>query len=135
MFRTDLVARSLPVPDLWQLEYPLVWESPEEIIVIPPGFLTDLASIPRAFQWLVPVNGHHRRPAVLHDYLYVIQDRSRAEADRLFLDAMESIGTRWSQRRLMHTAVRSGGWWAWGRSGRAKAADEAEHMKVNGLAR
>lgn len=110
-----------------------MWETPDEIIVIPPGFITDLASIPRIFQGLVPVNGHHRRPAVLHDYLYVVQDRSRLDADRLFLQAMAAIGTRWTQRQIMYRAVRLGGGAAWRRGSRAATLDRAAWLEFNGL--
>lgn len=84
-----------------------------EVITVPAGFVTDLASIPRAFHWLIPVNGKHRAAAIIHDYLYVTKDRSRAEADSIFLEAMKSSGVRWSQRQTMYLAVRAGGWAAW----------------------
>lgn len=84
-----------------------------EIITVPEGFVTDLASIPRAFHWLIPVNGKHRSAAIIHDYLYVVKDRSRSEADAIFLEAMKSSGVRWSQRRVMYLAVRLGGGIAW----------------------
>ena len=38
---------------------------------VPKGFTTDLASIPRAFTWLIPKLGRHLVPAVVHDYCYV----------------------------------------------------------------
>lgn len=100
----------------WTLETPLwyVTHSGEDIIVSP-GFGTDLASIPRLFHSIVPVNGKHRAAAIVHDWLYVQQDRTRADADRIFLEAMDDLGVRWSQRWAMYAAVRVGGWMPWNR--------------------
>ena len=39
-------------------------------IIVPAGFFTDLASVPRLFRWLVPVaNAKNRKAAIVHDYL------------------------------------------------------------------
>ena len=100
--------------DQWELAEPLVYVSKAgEVITIPEKFTTDLASIPRPLQGLVNVNGKHRAAAILHDYLYTVRGRSRSECDSLFLEAMESVGVRWSQRWVMYLAVRVGGWTFW----------------------
>src|SRR5437868_748210 len=39
-------------------------------IVVPAGFVTDFASIPRAFWSGMSPHGQYSRAAVLHDYLY-----------------------------------------------------------------
>lgn len=99
---------------LWLLLADLVYQTKAgEVITVPAGFDTDLASIPRIFHSVIPVNGKHRSPAIIHDYLYVVQDRSRSEADAIFLEAMESVGVRWTQRQTMYWAVRVGGWLPW----------------------
>lgn len=118
----------------WMLVRPLYYRSAAgELIVIPAGFLTDLASIPRAFHWLIPVNGKHRAPAILHDYLFVVQDRSRADVDALFLEAMADAGVRWTQRTAMYAAVRLGGWAPWQHNARARAAASSEFLASHGL--
>jgi len=118
----------------FKLESPLVYATrTNEAIVVPPGFITDLASIPRIFHSLIPVNGRHRSAAIVHDFLYVIQDRERAEADRIFLEAMEDSGVRWTQRRLMYSAVRVGGWAPWNKGRRAIEKDRAAYLDENGL--
>lgn len=118
----------------WVLATPLEYvTSAGENIAIPAGFITDLASIPRVFHSLIPVNGKHRLAAVVHDYLYVIQDRQRIKADALFLEAMEVAGVRFTQRWTMYLAVRAGGWLPWARREKAKETDRATYLKENGL--
>lgn len=64
-------------------------------VTVPEGFVTDFASIPKAFQWLIHPFGSHAPAAVLHDYLYAIgQKRARRYADLLFLYAMQESGVR-----------------------------------------
>ena len=89
----------------WVLMAPLVYYTVDWAIEVPSGFLTDLASIPRVFWPLVPVNGRHRAAAILHDYLYVTQPCTRAEADALFLEAMHAGGVRWSVLGAFAVAV------------------------------
>lgn len=110
MFLTHLDARALiDRPGYWLVIAPLVWDDGRRVTV-PAMFETDLASIPRPFRNLFSVNGRHRRAAVLHDWLYAGQCLSRADADRLFLDAMEADGVGWAQRWSMYCAVRAAGW-------------------------
>lgn len=59
--------------------------------VVPKGFKTDFASIPRIFWNIVAPLGKHTLPSVLHDYLYEYGASlgvSRKEADKIFWDAM-----------------------------------------------
>lgn len=44
----------------------------EPIIRVPAGFVTDFASIPRAFWVVLPPTGKYGKAAVVHDYLYVM---------------------------------------------------------------
>lgn len=98
----------------WVLAHKLTYVTDAgEVIEVPAGFETDLASIPRLLHWMIPVNGKHRAAAIIHDYLYTIRDRSRAEADAIFLEAMKESGVRWTQRRAMYLGVRMGGWFAY----------------------
>ena len=109
---------------LWYLVNDLTYQTKSgEIITVPGGFDTDLASIPQIFHSIIPVNGRHRSPAIIHDYLYVIQDRTRSEADNIFLEAMESVGVRWTQRYTMYWAVRAGGWLPWNKRTEDKHAN------------
>lgn len=65
------------------------------VITVPRGFITDLASIPRAL-WNLPFtdpNGVSRRPACLHDALYALgRSAGKAFADDALRRAMLSEG-------------------------------------------
>ena len=45
------------------------------IVVVPAGFATDFASVPRAFWRLLPPFGEYMLAAVVHDYLYAVGAR------------------------------------------------------------
>lgn len=95
--------------------------------VIPRGFITDLASIPRLVRPVLDQNGTSRRAAVLHDFLYCRQTTSRADADELFDEAMELDGVGRVERTLMYAGVRVGGWLYWNkRSDGLQLSDFAE---------
>lgn len=85
-------------------------------ITVPTGFITDGASIPQLFWAILGPHGTYFPAAVIHDYLYnkasdgSFGDLTRAEADQIFLDAMESIGVSWLTRHTIYYAVRLFGW-------------------------
>ena len=84
-----------------------------DVITVPKGYVTDFASVPRALWAIEPPLGDAGKAAVLHDWLYETGERSRAEADRIFLEAMQVLEVEWWKRRLIHRAVRmfgSGGY-------------------------
>lgn len=82
-------------------------------ITVPKGFITDFASIPRMFWIILPPDGEYTQAAVLHDYLYFKQSRSRKEADQIFLDAMGVLEVPNWKRYPMYHAVRMFGWIPW----------------------
>ena len=51
-------------------------------IIVPKGFITDLASVPRFFWRLFPPGGVYNEAAIIHDYLY------DTNCDRRFADTM-----------------------------------------------
>lgn len=120
-FLTPLVARA-DAGTKWVLDEDLDYQtSYNEIIKVPRGFVCDLASIPRVFQLLIPVNDSHRQAATLHDWLYSRQGDidiaqkafTREQCDLIFLTAMRESGVpRW-KRYSMFIAVRVGGFLAW----------------------
>lgn len=78
-------------------------------IVVPIGFKTDFASIPWFLQSLIQVNGPHIQAAVVHDFLCIYKDAfkiTQKQADEVFLEAMECIGVRYTQRTVMFWGVR-----------------------------
>ncbi len=83
-------------------------------IVVPKGFATDFASVPRIFQSIIPKLGHHIRPAIVHDFAYEGHTKlTRREADAMFLDGMKATKVNGLRRWTMWLAVRVGGkgWW------------------------
>src|SRR5699024_5247081 len=80
------------------------------------AFRTDLASVPSVFTWLVPRSGVFLPAAVLHDGLvrqgeYLGPQVERAEADRIFREAMEYLGTGKVRAWLMWAAVTMATMW------------------------
>jgi len=86
------------------------------LILIPAGFQTDLASVPRLpFIYTAWGNRSHRE-AVLHDWLYRLDSDplvSRLEADDYFRLAMISRHQPWRIYYPMFLGVRAFGWTAY----------------------
>lgn len=119
-FLDDLDLRVVP-PDKWELLSNFRYRSGEDrgslLITVPKGFVNDLASIPRVFRSLIPVDGKHRGAAVIHDYLYALKGAipsdahlTRKACDQIFLEAMKVSGVSFIKRHTMYQAVRVGGW-------------------------
>lgn len=79
-----------------------------EGIVVPKGFKTDLASIPRIFWSIYPPFGLYMNAAIVHDFLYK-KHFPRKEADKLFLKIMKEDGVGWFTRTLFFLTVRTFG--------------------------
>lgn len=97
MFRSNAILEVLPQPDRWRLAAPLVWSFRPDLvgaIIVPSGFETDLASVPRFLRdrKAFDVNGRSRRPAILHDYLYATGMGGKDFADDLFREALLGEG-------------------------------------------
>jgi hypothetical protein len=99
----------------WMLTEPLVYYSAllERDIVVPAGFVTDFASVPRIpiAYWLF--GSRANAPAVIHDRLYRWGDVPRLTADRVFNEAMRAEGKWFTTRWPMTAAVMAFGWWAY----------------------
>jgi hypothetical protein len=112
-FLSDLELRATE-PGEWALLSALIYMAATgKRYIVPRGFITDLASIPRPVRGLFSQTGLSRRPAVLHDFLYCAQFTTRAEADNLFLEALKYEGAGWAMRYAMFLGVRAGGWLYW----------------------
>lgn len=94
---------------LWKMFQPFAFyltEDNSDIIVVPAGFVTDLASVPRVFWSLMPPDGKYAKAAIIHDYLYDNGLRTKKQADLIFLDAMRVLNVpRW-KRAILYLAVR-----------------------------
>lgn len=86
-------------------------------VVVPKAFLTDGASVPRAFWSFFPPWGIYGQAAVLHDFLCVNRSItmngvepnykvSKKEIDKIFYDAMKVSGTPVWKRAIIYGAVR-----------------------------
>ena len=93
-------------------------------IIVPAGFVTDFASVPRVFWSVLPPTGTYSLAAVVHDYLYWDQGCTREQADQLLRAAMVESRVGTVQRDLIYEAVRSGGGTAWSSNAVAKAAGQ-----------
>ena len=80
-----------------------LWPDP---IIVPGGFKTDFASIPRIFTPIHPKDGKHRLAAVVHDYLCRLDGFNRKLADKIFYEAMTVLGVRKARRAAFYIAVR-----------------------------
>ena len=82
-------------------------------IIVPRGFVTDFASVPRVFWTFFPKHGEYTRAAIVHDYLYWQQQCSRGQADELFDIVMEDSDVDTTSRYSIYAAVRVWGGTAW----------------------
>jgi hypothetical protein len=91
----------------WRLRDELIFESDVlgTTVVVPVGFITDFASVPRAPLTFWLAGDRARAAAVVHDYLYSI-GFDREQADNVFLEAMEETGISRPVRSAMFRAVR-----------------------------
>ena len=112
-------------------------------VEVPEGFITDLASVPRALRWMVPKVGKDSMASILHDRLYLtgamsasavvdgvehVSDSaiSRSMADGMYHQAMKALKVgRWRRKALYH-AVSVFGWIRWNelrKAGMGKATE------------
>lgn len=127
--------------------YYLSEEQKDVFAYIPAGFLTDGASVPRPFWWMIPPWGTYGQAAVLHDILcetgVMFQNEipyqvSRKEADFIFRDAMKAANVGIVERALMFVAVRAWGIFGWKTNQKRLAKKrniEVDYMKEYGTYR
>lgn len=119
----DIVVRAISDSDKWELLEDFKWHvgayNSDEIIIVPSGFITDFASIPRSVKaWINPV-GKIKPAALVHDFLYSLRGKyldrnySRSKCDGIFLHIMEAVEMNWFQRNAAYAGVCIGGWVYW----------------------
>jgi len=123
-FTKVLVVSPLPDGKTWvtrrKFGYDIGAEGSGNSIDVPLKFMTDFASVPRPLWVILPRWGKYGNAAVIHDYCYWEQGRSRLESDRIFREAMEVLKVPKWQIRVMYYAVRLGGGLAWAGNKRRK---------------
>lgn len=92
----------------WRLLEPVVYRGNRQIFTVPIGFVTDFATVPQAFTWLIPRYGKYTKAAILHDYLCREKPVDRADADGIFRRVMRELGVSFLRRWMMWAAVRFG---------------------------
>jgi Protein of unknown function (DUF1353) len=123
------------VERIYYLTKPIEWfpnpgQERLQRVNVPIGFVTDFASVPAPFWPLLPPDGEYTYPAIVHDYLYWDQRRSRAEADEILKIGMEDLRIpRWKIEAI-YGAVRVFGGGPWDENARLKAQGEKRCLKM-----
>jgi hypothetical protein len=98
-----------------ELIEPVKWKLTNgEQLVIPVGYKTDFASVPRMLRGIVQPGGNHNLATLIHDWLYDNQHKEgRLFADKEMLHWLLKIGCSKVKAYTMYYAVRLGGksWW------------------------
>lgn len=96
---------------VWELIQPLSYVTDAgETIVVPAGFQTDLASVPRVLWIWLPPDWKYTKAAILHDYLIVSKVRSWDEANKLFHEGMRTLNVNKNTNWIMYKTVC---FWRW----------------------
>ncbi len=126
--RLDIPAIPLVEPFMdgrhWMLQGYLIhrFGSTAHVLIVPAGFVTDLASVPDIAEALLPRSGEYSNAAIIHDYLYWTQSCTREQADNLMSIAMKEARVATWKDLLIHSAVRLGGQRAWNANSERRAS-------------
>jgi hypothetical protein len=116
-FLTSLVMENATDQDdgKWRLTQPLIYDSDvaKQVIVVPTGFVTDLASVPRVPIAFMLFGDRASEAAVIHDFLYGSHLVAREVADAVFKEASALTGVPWLARQAMYIGVRCFGGSHW----------------------
>ena len=95
----------------WVLTTALLYQSDiaRQTFMVPPGFRTDLASVPRMPIIYFLTGNSSTEASVIHDFLYCTKTVSRELADAVFREASAVTGVPAWRRWVMWAGVRLGG--------------------------
>jgi hypothetical protein len=93
-------------------------------IMVPVGFITYFASVPRILWSFFPPVGRYGYAALFHDFVYWQQEMPRKNADDVFKDTMEELGVPVWKKAVLYWAVRLFGSAAWRSNAALKANGE-----------
>lgn len=126
-FMTSLQAKWVPGGKR-ELTAPLIYVTVivPQVIIVPEGFRTDLASVPRLPITYLFFGNVADEAAVIHDYLYTneAEDVTRKQADDIFAEASKVLGVKGWRRGPMWLAVRLFGKGNWGSGSPLKTEPE-----------
>jgi len=96
----------------WKTLVKLVFIVDGEEIIIPPGFLTNLGSIPKFLRWLVDVSDQAILGYILHDYIYGLNgpDIPQRKADKALFRISRSDGRKKLEAQLTWLGTYLFGW-------------------------
>lgn len=127
--RYDYDASQVLKSDYWRVTESFKFYIGEEAdntwVVVPAGFLTDGASVPRYLWWAMPAWSLYGQASALHDFLIEHQVKyvngetvrvPRDEADRIFDEALKVNHVRKLQRWVMVYIVKWWGKYGWHKS-------------------
>jgi hypothetical protein len=100
-----------------------------ERLEVPKGFVTDLASVPWYLWSALRPDGEYAYAAIVHDYLYWAQTRTRLMSDQILKSSMEDFHVDKRKIQAIYRAVRSFGESAWNENARLKAEGERRILK------
>jgi hypothetical protein len=105
----------------WMLVEDVVYKigNTTDQIVVPAGFVTDFATIPKVLGRIFALSPHDRysRAAIVHDFLYWAKPCSRLQSDNILMIAMTESGVETSVANDVYNGVTSpGGEVAWNRN-------------------
>lgn len=95
------------------LEYHVGCYPSEEIIIVPVGFLTDFASVPRVFWPIISPIDKHANAAVIHDFMYQTNYAKKARCEEIFREAMQVLEVPNWKEFCIYWSVYAFGWKAW----------------------
>ena len=115
-------------PVKWVLEVPYERQTSIGQVIVPKGFETDLASVPRQIWLRLPRWGPWSGAAIVHDWLYRTQldGVTRLQADNIFRDLMREDKVRVRDIKVIYFAVREFGDGPWRRARRQKQFQQPE---------
>lgn len=118
-FTNPIDSRKLPNGKrrlLTSFEYYVHSKYDNVVILVPAGFISDGATIPR-FLW--PIIGHpwddYEQAAWLHDYIckHMRRTYNRKQGEKIMYDAMGALGVSKWKRKTMYRGLRMFGWYCW----------------------
>jgi hypothetical protein len=104
-------------------------EVADTVFIVPRGFVTDFASVPRIPVAFLLTGDCAHEAAVIHDWLYTTHEVDRAKADAVFREAA-SIGTAGWRAWLMWAGVRVGGGKPWEAAGQVQPPSVEQEIEA-----
>lgn len=91
---------------------------------VPAGFITDFASVPKIFWSILPRDGLYVYPAIIHDYMYWMQEAARSLADETLREGMQDFKVDTVSVNAIYWGVRAGGAAAWSANAKLRSSGE-----------